>query len=88
MATEDTALPPGAAGDSPPFTFSSWLGSEPSFPHPLVALRQLDRTPVGAGVAGSNSMGTDPTEPSGKLEKWFPLWGEGAHSLKLFCIEV
>ena len=21
-----------------------------------------------------------------KLEKWFPLWGEQAHSLKLFCM--
>ena len=20
------------------------------------------------------------------LEKWFPLWGERAHSLKLFCM--
>ena len=20
------------------------------------------------------------------LEKWFPLWGERAHSLKLFCV--
>ena len=21
-----------------------------------------------------------------ELEKWFPLWGEQAHSLKLFCM--
>ena len=25
-------------------------------------------------------------ESSSKLEKWFPLWGERAHSLKLFCM--
>ena len=26
------------------------------------------------------------TKTKTKLEKWFPLWGERAHSLKLFCM--
>ena len=28
----------------------------------------------------------DPCNKSYILEKWFPLWGERAHSLKLFCM--
>ena len=69
MATEDLALSPGAAGDSPPFTFEqlTWLQAKfPSPPGSIEAAAARSHSSTGAGVAGSSSMGTDPTEPSGK----------------------
>ena len=69
MATEDTSLSPGAAGVLPPFTLEqlAWLQAKfPSPPGSIEAAATGSHSSTGAGVAGSSSMGTDPTEPSGK----------------------
>ena len=34
----------------------------------------------------SVSYSSEEQQKENLLEKWFPLWGERAHSLKLFCM--